>query len=123
MLFFPDFKETLPEIRASIKKADFLAIDAEFTGIINGRDVNMFDTPSEYYKSLVDGSMDFLVVQFGLCAFYWDENKKHYMNDAFNFYLFPRLNDKPEKVFMCTSSSLDFLISKGFDFNKTIRDG
>lgn len=119
----PDFKETLPQIGASIKKADFLVIDAEFTGLINGRDVSIFDLPRDYYKCLLRGSTEFLVIQFGLCAFYWDVEKKHYMNDAFNFYLFPRGKPGPEKIFMCQSSSLDFLSAQGFDFNKVIRDG
>ncbi|KAL4709972.1 hypothetical protein ACJJTC_003935 [Scirpophaga incertulas] len=35
-----NFKETLPLIKESIQKADFLAIDAEFTGLINVFDFN-----------------------------------------------------------------------------------
>lgn len=120
---FSDFKETLPKVSASIKKADFLVIDAEFTGLVNGQDVSIFDLPRDYYKCLFHGSTEFLVVQFGLCAFYWDEEKKHYMNDAFNFYLFPRGKPGPEKTFLCQCTSLDFLIAQGFDFNKVIRDG
>ncbi|KOB75171.1 hypothetical protein OBRU01_06102 [Operophtera brumata] len=94
------FKETLPLIEASIKKADFLVIDAEFTGLINGRDVSVFDLPRDYYKCLFKGSTEFLVIQFGLCAFHWDEEKKHYMNDAFNFHLFPRGKPGTEKIFL-----------------------
>nr|ANG83463.1 poly(A)-specific ribonuclease [Biston betularia] len=118
-----NFKETLPQVSASIEKADFLVIDAEFTGIINGRDVLVFDTPAEYYLRLLNGSTQFLLIQFGLCAFYYDEEKKMYMNDTYNFYLFPRGQPGPEKIFMCQSSSLDFLVAQGFDFNKLIRDG
>lgn len=121
--YFPDFKETLPQVNASIDKADFLVIDAEFTGIINGRDVLIFDTPEEYYLRLLNGSTQFLLIQFGLCAFYYDEEKKMYMNDAYNFYLFPRGHPGAEKIFMCQSSSLDFLAAQGFDFNKVIREG
>lgn len=113
----------MPQISASIKKSDFLVIDAEFTGLVNGRDVSIFDLPKDYYKCLFEGSTEFLVIQFGLCAFYWDAERKHYMNDAFNFYLFPRGKPGPEKTFLCQSSSLDFLIAQGFDFNKVIRDG
>ncbi|KPJ02618.1 Poly(A)-specific ribonuclease PARN [Papilio xuthus] len=118
-----NFRECLPLIEESIKKADFLVIDAEFTGIIHGRDVTMFDSPQEYYVTLLKGSTEFLLIQYGLCAFYWNETKKHYMNDAYNFYLFPRGRPGPEKVFLCQSSSLDFLSSQGFDFNKLIKEG
>ncbi|XP_045448596.1 poly(A)-specific ribonuclease PARN-like [Melitaea cinxia] len=118
-----NFKETLPLISASIDKADFLVIDTEFTGLINGRDVSIFDTPQEYYTTLLNGASDFLLIQYGLCAFYWDDLEKNYKNDAYNFYLFPRGRPGPEKMFLCQSSSLDFLASQGFDFNKLIKEG
>ncbi|GBP34967.1 Poly(A)-specific ribonuclease PARN [Eumeta japonica] len=117
------FKTTLPLIEKSIEAADFLVIDTEFTGLINGKDVSLFDSPSEYYMRLLNGSSDFLLIQFGLCAFYWNEKENHYMNDAYNFYLFPRVRPGPERMFLCQSSSLDFLASQGFDFNKLIREG
>ncbi|CAG9786357.1 unnamed protein product [Diatraea saccharalis] len=117
-----NFKKALPLVNESIGKADFLAIDAEFTGLMNGRDVSLFDSPSEYYNRLYNGASEFLPIQYGICAFYWNEEKKHYMNDAYNFYLFPR-RPGPEKIFMCQSSSLDFLASQGFDFNKLIKEG
>ena len=121
--FFADFKEALPLVGESIAKADFLVIDTEFTGLINGRDVSMFDSPQEYYNTLLNGSTDFLLIQYGLCAFYWNDEEKHYMNDAYNFFLFPRGRPGPDKIFLCQSSSLDFLSSQGFDFNKLIREG
>ncbi|CAH0719594.1 unnamed protein product, partial [Brenthis ino] len=118
-----NFKEALPLVVESIDKADFLVIDTEFTGLINGRDVSMFDSPQEYYSTLLHGSTDFLLIQYGLCAFYWNDKEKHYMNDAYNFYLFPRGRPGLEKTFLCQSSSLDFLASQGFDFNKLIKEG
>ncbi|XP_063533900.1 poly(A)-specific ribonuclease PARN-like [Cydia strobilella] len=118
-----NLKESLPLVSESIKRADFLVIDAEFTGLIHGPDVTMFDSPGEYYLRTMAGCKDFLLIQFGLCAFYWDEDAKQYMNDAYNFYLFPRGRPGPERMFLCQSSSLDFLSAQGFDFNKLIRDG
>ncbi|XP_032520459.2 poly(A)-specific ribonuclease PARN-like isoform X2 [Danaus plexippus] len=118
-----NFKEVLPLVRDSIQAADFLAIDTEFTGLMSGRDVSMFDSPPEYYATLLNGTADFLLIQFGLCTFYWDEKEKQYMNDAYNFYVFPRGRPGPDRLFMCQSSSLDFLASQDFDFNKLIREG
>lgn len=122
-IIFSDFKEVLPLVRDSIQAADFLAIDTEFTGLMSGRDVSMFDSPPEYYATLLNGTADFLLIQFGLCTFYWDEKEKQYMNDAYNFYVFPRGRPGPDRLFMCQSSSLDFLASQDFDFNKLIREG
>lgn len=123
LLISADFKETLPLVEKSIQEADFLVIDAEFTGLINGPDVSIFDPPEQYYTTLLQGSTEFLLVQFGLSAFRWDEKTSQYMNDSYNFYVFPRGRPGPEKIFLCQSSSLDFLASQGFDFNKVIRDG
>ncbi|XP_053607245.1 poly(A)-specific ribonuclease PARN-like isoform X2 [Plodia interpunctella] len=118
-----NFKETLPLIQASIERADFLVIDAEFTGLNKGRDVSLFDSPSEYYTTILNGCSEFLLTQYGLCAFFWDADKNEYKNEAYNFYLFPRGNYALEKIFLCQSSSLDFLAAQGFDFNKWIKDG
>ena len=113
----------MPLISDSIEKADFFSIDAEFTGLINGKDVSVFDSPEDYYIRSMNGSCEFLLIQFGLSAFYWDENKNHYMNDTYNFYLYPRGRPGPDKMFLCQSSSLDFLASNGFNFNKLIKEG
>ncbi|XP_022830629.1 poly(A)-specific ribonuclease PARN-like isoform X1 [Spodoptera litura] len=118
-----NFKETLPLVKESIDKADFLAIDTEFTGLINGRDVTIFDSPEDYYLRLMNGSSEFLLIQFGMSCFYWDEKRNHYLNDTYNFYLYPRGRPGPDRLFLCQSSSLDFLASNGFDFNKLIREG
>ncbi|CAH0701407.1 unnamed protein product [Spodoptera exigua] len=118
-----NFKETLPLVKESIDKADFLAIDTEFTGLMNGRDVTIFDSPEDYYIRLMNGSSEFLLIQFGMSCFYWDEKRNHYLNDTYNFYLYPRGRPGPDRLFLCQSSSLDFLASNGFDFNKLIREG
>lgn len=123
IIFVTDFKDVLPLVSESVEKADYIAIDAEFTGLVNGRDVSQFDLPEEYYTRLLAGCSEFMLIQFGLCAFYWDEKRQHYMNDAYNFYLFPRGKPAPERMFLCQSSSLEFLASNGFDFNKLIKEG
>jgi poly(A)-specific ribonuclease len=72
-----DFREVILELERVLPAAQFLAIDGEFTGLHRGEDVNAFDTPSQYYSKLRSGSVDFLLVQFGLCAFsYNKENDK-----------------------------------------------
>ncbi|XP_039632480.1 poly(A)-specific ribonuclease PARN [Polypterus senegalus] len=119
-----NFKESLDTIYSAIEEADFLAIDGEFSGISDGPSVstltNGLDTPEERYHKLRKHSMDFLLFQFGLCTFKYDHTEVKYIMKSFNFYVFPKPFNKnsPDVKFVCQSSSIDFLASQGFDFNK-----
>jgi len=62
----------LSELDNVIKNATFLSIDGEFTGLNSGPEAGPFDTPAQYYAKLRAGSMDFLLVQFGLSVFTHD---------------------------------------------------
>uniref|UniRef100_A0A8C6WM65 Poly(A)-specific ribonuclease PARN n=1 Tax=Neogobius melanostomus TaxID=47308 RepID=A0A8C6WM65_9GOBI len=96
-----NFKECLDTVYGAIEEADFLAIDGEFSGISDGPNVsaltNGLDTPEERYTKLKKHSMDFLLFQFGLSL----------------QQIVPRHQ----------SSSIDFLASQGFDFNKVFCHG
>ncbi len=50
LLFISDFFSVLPEILQDINEADYFAIDGEFTGILQVRNMSYFDTPAERYK-------------------------------------------------------------------------
>ncbi|TTE81772.1 Poly(A)-specific ribonuclease PARN [Bagarius yarrelli] len=123
------FKDTLSVISSAVDEADFLAIDGEFSGLSDGPAVSMLtngmDTPEGRYSKLRKHSMDFLLFQFGLCAFRYDQSQSKYFTKAFNFYIFPKPFSRvsPDIKFICQSSSIDFLASQGFDFNKVFRDG
>ncbi|MEE6497606.1 hypothetical protein FKM82_002784 [Ascaphus truei] len=69
--------------------------------------------------------MDFLLFQFGLCTFKYDDTETKYLIKTFNFYIFPKPfnRNSPDKKFVCQSSSIDFLANQGFDFNKVFRNG
>lgn len=123
--FLSDFLELLPEIESSIDASDFLSIDGEFTGLLAGNAINSFDTPSECYTKYRNGSKDFLLIQFGLSAFRWDDKSKSYKHRDYTFYLFPRqeIKSASEKFFLCQSSSLEFLAKHKFDFNKLFYEG
>ncbi|XP_051561076.1 poly(A)-specific ribonuclease PARN-like [Myxocyprinus asiaticus] len=124
-----NFKEVLPEVCVAVQEADFISIDGEFTGISDGPSVsaltNGLDTPEERYCKLRKHSMKFLLFQFGICTFRYDHNKSTYVTKAFNFYVFPKPFNRtsPDIKFICQSSSIDFLASQGFDFNKVFRSG
>ncbi|KAF1394744.1 hypothetical protein PFLUV_G00004330 [Perca fluviatilis] len=124
-----NYKDSLNTVYSAIEEADFLAIDGEFSGISDGPNVsaltNGLDTPEERYTKLKKHSMDFLLFQFGLCTFTYDQTKSKYITKSFNFYVFPKPFNRtsPDLKFICQSSSIDFLASQGFDFNKVFCHG
>ncbi|XP_034043619.1 poly(A)-specific ribonuclease PARN isoform X2 [Thalassophryne amazonica] len=124
-----NYKECLNAVYSAIQEADFLAIDGEFSGISDGPNVsaltNGLDTPEERYTKLKKHSMDFLLFQFGLCTFTYDQMESKYITKPFNFYVFPKPFNRtsPDIKFICQSSSIDFLASQGFDFNKVFCHG
>eukprot|EP00058_Branchiostoma_floridae_P020629 XP_002606119.1 hypothetical protein BRAFLDRAFT_125118 [Branchiostoma floridae] len=120
-----NFKQVIDQVSEAVDEASFLCIDGEFTGLNNGPALHGFDTPQERYDKLRKGSLDFLFVQFGLCAFKYETEESRFVARPFNFYIFPRpLNrNAPDCRFLCQASSLHFLASQGMDFNKVFRDG
>ncbi|KXZ42003.1 hypothetical protein GPECTOR_226g498 [Gonium pectorale] len=119
-----NFAAVLPVLRAAIQEATFVAIDTEFTGLHpEGYGEDLYDTYEERYKRLLASSSNFIVCQFGLTAFKWGPSG--WEARAFNAYLFPQPDDNAgwDKRFLCQASSLAYLASQGFDFNKMIRDG
>ncbi|XP_055943527.1 poly(A)-specific ribonuclease PARN-like isoform X1 [Argiope bruennichi] len=121
-----NFEELLPSIKKAIDECDFLAIDTELTGLYNARsEEHAFDTMEERYSKLREQCSKFLIIQFGLSTFKYHPEEKKYTHCDFNFYVFPRphIRQAPDPRFLCQASSLHFLASHGFDFNKTIYEG
>ncbi|XP_043585403.1 poly(A)-specific ribonuclease PARN-like isoform X1 [Bombus pyrosoma] len=120
-----NFEEVLVELDEVIKNGTFLAIDGEFTGLNSGPDAGAFDTPAQYYGKLRSGSMDFLLIQFGLSVFTFNTQTQKYNQRSYNFYVFPRpLNRTATDLrFMCQTSCMSFLASREFDFNKLFKLG
>jgi len=120
-----NFQSLLPEIQEAINDASFICIDGEFTGLNAYRNISPYDLPQQRYDKLQESSRQFLLIQFGICTFHYDPKNGSYTNQAFNFYVWPRPNNRqaPDPRFLCQTSSLDFLISQNFDFNKLIKDG
>ncbi|CAK9803923.1 Poly(A)-specific ribonuclease PARN [Anthophora plagiata] len=120
-----NFQEVLVELDDVLKNATFLAIDGEFTGLNSGPDAAAFDTPAQYYAKLRTGSMDFLLIQFGLSVFTFSTETQKYVQRSYNFYVFPRPLNRtaPDCRFMCQASCMSFLANQGFDFNKLFKLG
>ncbi|XP_012258948.2 poly(A)-specific ribonuclease PARN-like [Athalia rosae] len=120
-----NFQRVLEDLNEVLQNASFLAIDGEFTGLNSGPDASAFDTPSQYYAKLRSGSMDFLLVQFGLSVFTFNKDENKYLQRSYNFYVFPRPLNRaaPDCRFMCQASCMSFLADRGFDFNKLFHKG
>ncbi|KAH9607669.1 hypothetical protein KSS87_011638 [Heliosperma pusillum] len=123
-----NFDETLIDLTAHVKSADFVAIDLEMTGITSSpwRESFEFDRHDVRYLKVKDSVEKFAVVQFGVCPFRWDPLQHSFIAHPHNFYIFPRQelpSDGPSYEFMCQTSSIDFLAKYQFDFNACIREG
>uniref|UniRef100_A0A8C5X4Z9 Poly(A)-specific ribonuclease PARN n=1 Tax=Malurus cyaneus samueli TaxID=2593467 RepID=A0A8C5X4Z9_9PASS len=117
-----NFKDNLNKVYEAIEESDFLAIDGEFSGISDGPSVsaltNGFDTPEERYQKLKKHSMDFLLFQFGLCTFKYDDAEEKYIMKSFNFYIFPKPfnRNSPDVKFVCQVSRKISLILFGIPY-------
>ncbi|EFN75773.1 poly(A)-specific ribonuclease PARN [Harpegnathos saltator] len=120
-----NFRDVLSELDNHLQHATFICIDAEFTGLNSAPDTGPFDTLAQYYTKLRTGSMSFLLVQFGLSLFTYNSDTKKYSQRSYTFYVFPKqLNYRaPDCRFMCQASSIAFLASQNFDFNKLFKHG
>ena len=69
--------------------------------------------------------MRFIFLSLGMVTFHYDAKTDQFTNRAFNFYVWPRpfSRSAPDPRFGCQTSSIDFLVSQNFDFNKLFRDG
>jgi len=120
-----NFEEKLPEILASIDRSNFVAFDAEFTGLYSSESPknSLFDNGERRYRKLLLTSTQTIITQFGLSMFRLDAAKNEYSAESYNFYICPRSFASIDARFVCQSSSLEFLTRYGFDFNKFIYGG
>lgn len=122
-----NYKSKFPEIKEAILNASFLAIDCEFSGLNIDQEANIsiYDSYDQYYSKLRRSVNKFLVLQFGLCAFRYDESDQNFKQTCYNFYLFPRPANRslPDQRFVCQASSIDFLARNDLDFNKVFKEG
>ncbi|KAK3931125.1 Poly(A)-specific ribonuclease PARN [Frankliniella fusca] len=123
-----NFYELLPNLKKSLSEAEFITVDLEFTGLTSGGrelDPMPFDTPQQYYDKVHQKALDFLPLQLGVCIFQYDSSGNKFTYQAYNFYIFPfsKLKGFPNCIFQCQNSSISFLSSCGFDFNKAFGEG
>ncbi|KAI8370663.1 CAF1 family ribonuclease-domain-containing protein [Radiomyces spectabilis] len=123
-VLYSNFTESLPIIKKAILEADFIAIDAEFTGL-HPSNIHLYpsDDPQTRYDKIRNSVKEFTVIQYGICAF--KRTGDRYVASPFNFYIFGRDTNEIafHRSFLSSASSLSFLLQNNFDFNKLIAEG
>jgi poly(A)-specific ribonuclease len=94
-------------------------LDCEFTGLSNGSaTIHPFDSTSEYYEKIRHSTRGFVVIQFGFTCFKIIDGKVKLK--SYNVYVYPHHGTQ---TLLAQGSSLSFLASTGFDFNKLFAKG
>jgi hypothetical protein len=78
------------------------------------------------YIEYKEATERFLIIQFGMCTFKWDQPSGRYIAKPFNFYIFPTSitgQVQTNRVFMTQAQAFDFLTKQSFDFNKWVYQG
>ncbi|CAG8663193.1 35214_t:CDS:10 [Gigaspora margarita] len=119
-----NFHELLPTITDAIQGADFIALDTELTGLSEHIErIKSFDDPHSRYLKVRAAATKASQTRYPV---YHSSNEDTFVACPFNFYIFPANTDKRDNndiCFMCSGSSLHFLMKCGFDFNKLISQG
>ena len=120
-----NFAEKLPLIIESVKTADFIAIDSEFSGLSVGFEdqSHIFDSLEDRYQKYKHCCSRMNAFQFGISTFKYDEAKSQYVERPFNAYVFPHSEILGDKTNQFKSSNLAFLMKHNFDFNKLFKEG
>lgn len=79
---------------------------------------SLFDSPKQRYAKLRKNVENTIPVQIGLTAFIFDADNNSYAGSAYTFYVKPALFFDVNRYFHFESSSVAFLASHDFDFNK-----
>ena len=114
-----NYKRALPLVVQSMREADYIAFDFEFSGLQSDADLfsnHQSDSIELRYWKYKENITQFTPLQLGICSFKYDEQIRSLECQPFNFYIMP----SAKKNFLSQTSSLNFLASHGFDFNKLI---
>lgn len=123
------FSSLLPQIQDDIRNAKFVAFDCEFSGLgsnLKEAQPDLLDTPASRYLKVSRTCSEFLPLQIGICTFEYREKEDFYIAKPYNFYVFPSTGNRFFQLDRCFStqiSSMEFLLSHNFDWNKWATQG
>jgi poly(A)-specific ribonuclease len=103
-----------------LARGEFVAFDCEMTGLyLAGQEDYAVDDIEDRYLKAAAAAEAFTVTQLGLSVWAWDDAAGCFEATSFNFTLFPAAAPPEHDTrFLCQASSLAFLASQGFDFNR-----
>ncbi|KAF6265217.1 hypothetical protein COO60DRAFT_1035218 [Scenedesmus sp. NREL 46B-D3] len=118
-----NFQKLLPTIKEALERCTFYSFDCEMTGLFtDGNKHEYLDDIQSRYTKMTESSKAYIITQYGLSCFE-ATGPGAYEARTFNFYLFPQPHGGYNRRFLCDASSLVFLASHGFDFNRCISQG
>ena len=119
-----NFEEDLPIVKEAIEECLFMSMDFEMSGLFphSAPNTTWFDSLQQRYENASQAAKTFIPIQFGLCTVSWNEEEKYYYAKTFNFFIHP-FSSRKGYQFACDLSSLKFLSSHNFDFNKLFSKG
>jgi hypothetical protein len=120
-----NYKELFPFIEKCLKKSNYIAIDFEMSGTLKApqfRNSNLDDLQTRYFKA-AENVRAFQVLQMGICGFDTISEANSIKAYPFNFYILPYWTDTTIKTFETQMSTLHFLSSHNFDFNRLYQEG
>ncbi|KAI7889260.1 ribonuclease H-like domain-containing protein [Mucor mucedo] len=120
------FAQKLSAIEKAIQESDVIAIDTELSGLHRPFTPVRLYSMKDRYVEYKEASERFLIIQFGMCTFKWDQPSGRYIAKPFNFYIFPTSitgQVQTNRVFQTQAQAFDFLVKQSFDFNKWVYQG
>ena len=120
-----NFETLLPEIYLLIDRAAFISFDCEFTALNPDAESwrSLFDDISRRYAKLSRPAVHSIINQLGLSIFQQDPTNNTFTARTFNLFVSPRSLASVDETFVCSTSSLEFLMRYNFDFNKFLYQG
>ncbi|KAH0947464.1 hypothetical protein HN011_011598 [Eciton burchellii] len=119
-----NFNKVYPRLADTLRNANFIAIDGEFTGIAADDVKNsLFDSSKDRYEKQRTIIQPYAIIQFGITAFQHVPDKNEYTAETFNFFLLPRSTPTKIRQFIWNIGALEFLAAYKFDFNKLAYNG
>ncbi|XP_053990262.1 uncharacterized protein LOC128882628 isoform X2 [Hylaeus volcanicus] len=123
-------KEVLDSVINDIKKAEFVSIDLEFSGLF--KVASKRRVFQEYFQECVTSATNFAAIQLGVCPVWRSSKDPEYQERTgssgdpdvwcfapYNFNIFP--NSK--KIYSVDTSTLTWLSDNGFSFDNWIKKG
>ncbi|KAF6203751.1 hypothetical protein GE061_002086 [Apolygus lucorum] len=120
-----NFEEIFPNFEHQLKKCSFVALDCEFTSLPFDEDTvpSFQDSGSERYKKICQTIIQCFPLQVGVSHFTYDRDLVEYKATIFKFYICPKFFGLFDLNINFKSSSVQFLRTYNFDFNKVFYHG